>query len=109
MLATVLARSRWLALVLAVTALGCARSFDALAQRDGGRDAARTEDEPDAGVLGELELTEDQAACIGVDRAPCAACHVREDRVYLRPFGVPPPPPGSTPLREPSECGVVVP
>ncbi|AKF09401.1 hypothetical protein DB32_006550 [Sandaracinus amylolyticus] len=105
----VLARSRWVALVLAVMALGCARSFDALAQRDAGPDAQRTEDEPDAGLLGELELTEDQAACIGVDRAPCIACHVREDRVFLRPLGVPPPPPGSTPLREPSECGVALP
>ncbi|WP_157069627.1 hypothetical protein [Sandaracinus amylolyticus] len=41
----------------------------------------------------EIVLTDEQAACLGIDRPPCTACHRRHDVLVLRPIGVPPPPP----------------
>jgi hypothetical protein len=52
---------------------------------------------------GEVVLTLEQASCLELDQAVCAACHRRNDSFVLRPIGVPPSPPG-TPSVAREEC-----
>lgn len=54
-----------------------------------------------------VPLTDEQAACLGLTDPACAGCHLRKNQLYLRPMGVPPPPPGIefVPLED---CGIVV-
>jgi hypothetical protein len=103
--------ARFLLLLAAISALGgCARSFEALGTRDGGTtttdDGGPAADAPaiDGGPLGEVELTPEQAACIGLDEPACAMCHLRGGRWWLRPLGVEAPPGLTPPLRSPAEC-----
>jgi hypothetical protein len=53
-------------------------------------------------------LSPDLADCLGLTEPACAGCHLRAGVWYLRPRGVPPPPP-DTPVPPWEECGVAPP
>jgi hypothetical protein len=71
-----------------------------LPSAEGGRAAVAADDgEPVPGspsiASAEVLLTSEQANCLELSQAACAACHRRSQGFVLRPIGVPPPPPGT--------------